>query len=261
MSSTDVLIYVDVISNKQSIFSSQIRTPSFSINWPSLVFTAQSPVILWRLWSHKPSHKQDSNKYQSKTFVICDHKSDETRSVTHENKAYLVWLMFRMLSNQHYPQSEAAFVGERSFSKSWGLRASGSFVPLPLPSHSLFFCSCPSFLDEPREETLATQATRLVTIYLLISALNNRVVLFFLGKLFHKSTRKCFFLCLHSQGWENSWPLCKPSTASWVCITVSNSPNPSCVYIRLCKHRKRFLLLKWFLYKLCRIALSSNIEN
>ena len=23
----------------------------------------------------------------------------------------------------------------------------------------LFFCSCPSFLDEPREETLATQAT------------------------------------------------------------------------------------------------------
>ena len=105
------------------------------------------------------------------------------------------------------------------------------------------------------------KTSRLVTISLLISALNNRVLLFFLGKLFHKSTRKYFFLCLHSQGWENSWPLCKPSTASWVCITVSNSPNPSCVYIRLCKHRKRFLLLKWFLYKLCRIALSSNIEN
>ena len=103
MSSTDVLIYVDVISNKQSIFSSQIRTPSFSINWPSLVSTARSPIILWRLWSHKPSRKQDSKKYQSEAFVICDHKSDETRSVTHENKAYLVWLMFRMLSNQHYP--------------------------------------------------------------------------------------------------------------------------------------------------------------
>ena len=26
--------------------------------------------------------------------------------------------------------------------------------------------------------------------------------------------------------------------------TVSNSPNPSPVYIRLCKHRKRFLMLK-----------------
>ena len=106
MSSTDVLIYVDVISNKQSIFSSQIRTPSFSINWPSLVSSARSPIMLWRLWSHKPWHKHDSNKYQSKgpkAFVICDHKSDETRSVTYENKVYLVWLMFRMLSNQHYP--------------------------------------------------------------------------------------------------------------------------------------------------------------
>ena len=83
-------------------FSRQIRTPSFPINWPSLVSTARSPIILWRLWSHKPSHKHDSNKYQSKAFVICDHKSDESRSMTHENKACLVWLMFRMLSNQHY---------------------------------------------------------------------------------------------------------------------------------------------------------------
>ena len=30
--------------------------------------------------------------------------------------------------------------------------------PSPPPS-LIFFCSCPSFLDEPREETLATQAT------------------------------------------------------------------------------------------------------
>ena len=57
-------------------------------------------------------------------------------------------------------------MGERSFSKSWGLRASGSFVPLPLPRHSFFFCSCPSFLDEPREETLATQARGGLPIYL-----------------------------------------------------------------------------------------------
>ena len=107
MLSTDVLIYVDVISNITNstfvFFSSHICTPSFPINWPSLISTARSPNILWRLWSHKPLHKHDSNKYQSKAFVICDHKSDETRSVTHENKAYLVWLMFRMLSNQHYP--------------------------------------------------------------------------------------------------------------------------------------------------------------
>ena len=40
--------------------------------------------------------------------------------------------------------------------------------------------------------------------------------------------------------------LCKPLTSSRVYITVSNSPNPSRVRIRLCKHgsRKRFLLLK-----------------
>ena len=31
--------------------------------------------------------------------------------------------------------------------------------PSPFPSFLFFFGSCPSFLDEPREETLATQAT------------------------------------------------------------------------------------------------------
>ena len=95
----DVLIYVDVISNKQSIFSSQIRTLTFPINWPSLVSTARSPMILL---IEETLHKHDSNKYQTKAFVICDHKSDQTRSATHVNKTYLVWLMFRVLSNQHY---------------------------------------------------------------------------------------------------------------------------------------------------------------
>ena len=83
----------------------------------------------------------------------------------------------------------------------------------------------------------------------LISALNKRVLPFFSGKLFYKSNRKLFScVCIswykHSRGWENSRQLCKPSTLSQVCITVSNSPNPSRVYIRLCKHEKRFLLLK-----------------
>ena len=40
----------------------------------------------------------------------------------------------------------------------------------PSPSPSLiFFCSCPSFLDEPREETLATQARKIVTLVLVQS--------------------------------------------------------------------------------------------
>ena len=73
---------------------------------------------------------------------------------------------------------------------------------------------------------------------------------FFSGKLFYKSNRKLFSsICItwykHSRCWENSRQLCKPLTSSWVCITVSNSPKPSRVYIRLCKHGKRFLLLKY----------------
>ena len=73
---------------------------------------------------------------------------------------------------------------------------------------------------------------------------------FFSGILFYKSNRK-FFSCVciawykHERGWENSRQLCKPSTSSRVSITVSNSPNPSRVYIRLCKHGKRFLLFNY----------------
>ena len=34
--------------------------------------------------------------------------------------------------------------------------------PPPPPSFIFFFCSCPSFLDEPREETLPTQVTQAI---------------------------------------------------------------------------------------------------
>ena len=88
---------------------------------------------------------------------------------------------------------------------------------------------------------------RLVRTSLLISAVQ-RVLRFFSGKLFYKSNRKLFScVCIawykHSRRWENSRRLCKPSTSSRVCITVSNSPNPSRICIRLWKHEKRFLLL------------------
>ena len=147
MSSTDVLIYVDVISNKQSIFSSHIRTLSFPINWPSLVSIARTPNILY--WSHKPSLKHDSN--QSKAIVICDHKSDKTRSVAHVNKAYLVWLMFRVLSNQHYQHHT-----NQKLRSSAGKRFLLS--PPPPPSSFFFFCSRLNFSRLTRAETLATQA-------------------------------------------------------------------------------------------------------
>ena len=133
---------------------------SFSINWPSLVSTARSPIILWRLWSHKPSHKHDSNKNQSAAFVICDHKSDETRSVTHENKVYLVWLMFWILSNKHYTHRANQKLRSWANAVFQNRGVCGQAVPsFPSPFPVIhFFCSCPSFLDEPREETLATQA-------------------------------------------------------------------------------------------------------
>ena len=52
-------------------------------------------------------------------------------------------------------QSEAAFVGERSFSKSWGLRASGSFFLLR--RHSFFLLSS-QLSRRNGPETLAAQA-------------------------------------------------------------------------------------------------------
>ena len=78
---------------------------------------------------------------------------------------------------------------------------------------------------------------------------------FFSGKLFYKSNR-------NSRGWENSRQLCKPSTSSRVSITVSNSPNPSRVYIRLCKHGKRFLLLNWYsLLGVTVIIITGEFQN
>ena len=90
---------------------------------------------------------------------------------------------------------------------------------------------------------------RLVRISLLIMTVT-KSLRFFSEELFYKSHRKLFScVCIawykHSRDWENSGQLCKPSTSSLVCITVENSPNPSRVYIRLCKYVKRFLWLNY----------------
>ena len=106
-----------------------------------------------------------------------------------------------------------------------------------------------------RAQGFVDKTLRLVRISPLISAIQ-RVLRLFLGKLFYKSNRKLFpCVCIAwyklSSCWENLRQLCKPSTSSLVCITVSNSSNPSRVYIRLCKQGKRFLLLK---HMLCYIT-------
>ena len=52
--------------------------------------------------------------------------------------------------------------------------------------------------------------------------------------------RVCIAWYKHERGWKNSRQLWKTETKSKVCITVKNSPNASTVYIRLCKHGKKF---------------------
>ena len=51
--------------------------------------------------------------------------------------------------------------------------------------------------DWLRVQSFVYKTSRLVRICLLISALNKKVLLFISGKLFYKSNRKLFFLCLH----------------------------------------------------------------
>ena len=95
---------------------------------------------------------------------------------------------------------------------------------------------------------------------------NKEFLSFFSVKLFCKSNRKllscvCIAWYKHLRGWENSQQLCKPSTSSRVCITVSNSPNPSRVYIRLCKHGKRFLLLNSSINQNYRVIFVQTISR
>ena len=121
--------------------TARMETPS------SCFFPGSCFVYFWskglRSVSDKPSHKHDSNKYQTKAFVICDHKSDQTISATHVNKAYLVWLMYWSLFNQHYQHRTNQKL------RSWALRASFSFAPLSLPPSFLcFFFSRHNLLHE-----------------------------------------------------------------------------------------------------------------
>ena len=53
----------------------------------------------------------------------------------------------------------AASVSSRVITRKLERKQKKKGFPLPLPRHSIFFCSGPGFLDEPREETLATQVT------------------------------------------------------------------------------------------------------
>lgn len=110
---------------------------------------AQSPIILYlkgcnnnaseaffQVRSDKPSYKHNPKKSSVQSIFV---------SAMHVNKTYLVWSMYwkiALLSTLPIPhQSEAAFLGEHSFSESWALHASVSFSPLTLPPHFSFLLS------------------------------------------------------------------------------------------------------------------------
>ena len=97
-----------------------------------------------------------------------------------------------------------------------------------------------------REQDFGDETLRLVRISLFISAVQRGVLRFLSGKVFFKSNRK-LFSCVCIAWYKHS------RRSPRVCITVSNSPNPSGVYIRLCKHGKRFLLLKQCTFRVVQL--------
>ena len=160
----------------------------------------QSYFWLKRLRSDKPSHKHDSNKYQTKAFATCDHKWDQTRSATHVNKTYLVWLMFRVLSNQHYQHRTNQNL------RSWanpvfqnrGICATVSLSPLPLPRHSFFFCSRPNALDELERKRLLRRLQIALNGWLITALFTNMRTLKFKSRL-HNWVFRCRQSWLRSQ--------------------------------------------------------------
>ena len=132
---SDTAIWAPLIIAVQTIFLRNIL-------WSGQHYS----FILWRLRSHKPLHKLDSNKYQSKPSVICDHKSDDTRSVTHVNKVYLVLLMFRVLSNQHYPHrtNQKLCSWANAVFQNHGV-CGQAFPSFPSPVIHFFFALVPTF--------------------------------------------------------------------------------------------------------------------
>ena len=110
------------------------------------------------------------------------------------------------------------------------------------------------------------KTSRLVRISLLISILNKEFCCL-LGKVIFKSNRKRFScICMgwykHSRGWKKSRQSQTLDSSSWICISTSNSSNPSSVYIRLCKQENSFLLLKFcFLKTIFQLAIPAFLSR
>ena len=159
-------------SSKQSIFSNQFRMPSFSINWPSLVSTTRSPFILWRLRSHKPLHKHDSNKYQlSKPSVISATTKFRWDQICDACKQSIPCFIdvSSAKSNQHYPHRTNQKLCSWANAVFQNREVCGQVFPsFPSPPPSfIFFCSCPNFLDEYAQKCLLRRLLQLESLTLL----------------------------------------------------------------------------------------------
>ena len=103
-------------------------------------------------------------------------KSDETRSVTLVNKAFLVWLMFRVLSNQHHQHRTNQKLRSWANAVFQNRGVCGQAVPsFPSPSPSpvipfFFFLLSSRRSRRTRAETLATQARILWAHFLIFGS-------------------------------------------------------------------------------------------
>ena len=131
-------------------FSSQIRAPSFPTDWASLVSTVRSPTLKG-LRPDKPSHKHVLNKYQTKAFVICGHKS--TRSSTHVNKTYqwFDWCIDCYLINTTSTAPIRNCVhGRTQFFKIVGFAGKRFLLSPPPPPSFIIFTLFPTFSRKSR---------------------------------------------------------------------------------------------------------------
>ena len=127
-------------------FSSQIWMLSFPINWPSLVSTARSQVILWRDSDQINLRTNTIQiKYNSEAFVIWNHKSDQTRSMTYINKAWFDWCIdCYLIKTTSTSQFRSCVCGWMQFFTLVGF--AGKLFLLPPPPPFLFFALVPTIL-------------------------------------------------------------------------------------------------------------------
>ena len=116
-------------------------------------------VLYWEAPPRGPTPHPFINHFRHKRYPFVYLMSDKWYSF--QNFASLQTSV-NALSVKYIVNHKAVSLRSKRFQSSYcaKVRAEAkSFFPLPLPRH-FFFCSCPNFLDEPREETLATQLTK-----------------------------------------------------------------------------------------------------